>query len=61
MFESQPQVIIHTVVTHPPGTTFDEHGNPIPPPGTQTPGAPETAEPDASLPKTETETETEGE
>jgi hypothetical protein len=57
MFESQPQVVIHTVVTHPPGTTFDEHGNPIPPPDTQTPDAPETAESDASLLDTETEGE----
>jgi hypothetical protein len=57
MFESQPQVVIHTVVTHPPGTTFDEHGNLIPPPDTQTPDAPDNAEPDASLPDTETEGE----
>jgi len=37
-FESQPQAIVHTVVVHPPGTTYDADGNPIPPLDAQTPG-----------------------
>jgi hypothetical protein len=32
VFESQANAIVHIQVTHPAGTTYDEDGNPIPPP-----------------------------
>jgi hypothetical protein len=31
-FESQSNAIVHVQVAHPPGTTYDADGNPIPPP-----------------------------
>lgn len=32
LFESDLQIVATAVVTHPPGTTYDADGMPIPPP-----------------------------
>jgi hypothetical protein len=36
LFESELTIEVVATVTHPPGTTFDAEGNPIPPPKDET-------------------------